>query len=70
MKPGWLVLVALVCGLLTGGIGGWSLRVSATGDRYIRSLAEQHEAAKRYWDTHTNNIITNNTLEAKRREKR
>lgn len=61
----WLALVAIA--LLLGGIAGWSLRISTTGDRYIRALAEQHEARSRYWDIQANDIITNNTLERNKR---
>lgn len=63
----WLAAIALAT--VFGGIGGWSLRIVTVNDRYIRSLAEQHEATKRYWDVHTNDIITNNTL-ARERNKR
>lgn len=63
----WLALVGLAAVL--GGIGGWSLRVSTVSDRYIRSLAEYHEANKRFWDTKTAEILTNNTLDIERRKK-
>jgi len=62
----WLALMLLVA--VFGGIGGWSLRIATVNDRYIRALAEKHEAATRYWDVHTNDILTNNTLERKKRD--
>lgn len=62
----WLAFAGM--SLVLGLIIGWSVRVTTTSDRYIRSLAEKHEAAARYWDTQANNIITNNTLERKRRD--
>lgn len=56
----WLALITLAT--VFGGIGGWSLRVATVSDRYIRALAEKHEATAKYWDTRTNDILTNNTL--------
>lgn len=63
MKPGWLILAALVIGAVLGWIGSGH----SNNSRYIRSLAERHEAVARYWDTQTNNIITKNTLERDKR---
>lgn len=63
----WLALTLLAA--IFGGIGGWSLRIATVNDRYIRALAEQHEARAQYWDIHTNDISTNNTL-ARERNKR
>lgn len=56
----WLAAIALAT--VFGGIGGWALRISTASDRYIRALAEKHEATAKYWDTRTNDILTNNTL--------
>lgn len=67
MSPrAWLAFVAIAFAL--GGVAGWSLRISTAGDRYIRALAEKHESSARYWDTKTNEILTNNTLERKKRD--
>lgn len=74
MKPpgdwewGVLCLLALLNGLLAGIMLGWNARSGATNDRYVRSLAEQHEARARYWDTQAHDIITNNTLERNKRD--
>lgn len=58
----WIwVLVVVAVGLLAAEVG-WSLRARSTQDRYVQALAEKHEAAARYWDTRTDDIITNNTL--------
>ncbi len=62
----WLAFVAITS--IMGGLAGWSLRVSTVGDRYLRALAEKHESQAHYWDIKTNDIITNNTLERKRRD--
>lgn len=65
MKPGWLnIITAVLVGVLIGQI--WTEH--RIDNRYIRALAEKHEATARYWDTKTNEIITNNTLERKRRD--
>lgn len=69
MKLGWLLLTTIVAGLI-GLAHGWNLAENSVNARYVRSLAEKHEASARYWDIKTNEILTNNTLEAKRREKR
>lgn len=63
----WTVisLLALITGLLAGIMIGWNARGSTTSDQYLRSLVEKHEASTKYWDTKTNEIITNNTLERK-----
>lgn len=66
MKPGWLILAALIAGMVLG----WISKGHTTDDRYIRALAEKHEAVTRYWDVKTNDIITNNTLETERRKKK
>ncbi|QOX79824.1 hypothetical protein FY034_13080 [Trichlorobacter lovleyi] len=58
MKPGWLILLALAIGLNIGFM--WAEHTSNV--RYIRSLAELHEARASYWEARTNDIITNNTL--------
>ncbi len=63
MKPGWLILAALAIGTLLGWFGA----DHSANIRYIRSLAERHEAVARYWDTQTNIIITKNTLERDKR---
>jgi len=68
MRPGWLVLAALVS-LILGVAYGWNLAENSANVRYIRALAERHEATARYWETKTNDIITNNTL-ARERNKR
>ncbi len=61
----WIwVLVVIAVGLLAAEVG-WSLRARSTQDRYVLALAEKHEAAARYWDVKTNEILTNNTLERK-----
>jgi len=65
MKPGWLVVIAALVGLVLGVAYGWNLAENSANGRYVRALAEKHEASVRYWDTQTNNIITNNTLERK-----
>jgi hypothetical protein len=58
MKPGWLILLALAMGLNLGFM--WA---GHTADvRYLRALAEKHEAIARYWDTKADDIISNNTL--------
>jgi len=59
MKPGWLTITtAVLVGVLIGQI--WTEQ--RADNRYIRALAEKHEAQARYWDVHTNDILTNNTL--------
>lgn len=63
--PGeWSVIsiLALITGLLAGIMIGWNARGTTTSDQYLRSLVEKHEAATRYWDVKTNEILTNNTL--------
>lgn len=68
----WIIIgmLALITGLLAGIMIGWNARISTTGDHYIRSLAEKHEASARYWDVQAHNIITNNTLERNKRDAR
>lgn len=61
MKPGWLLLTAIVS-MMIGLAHGWNLAENSTNVRYVRALAEKHEATARYWETKTNEIITNNTL--------
>lgn len=69
MKPGWLIWTVLIfVAVIAGYVIGYNARANSVNDRYIRSLAEKHEAATRYWDTQTNEIISNNTLERKRRD--
>lgn len=66
MSPrAWLAFTATA--LCLGLVIGWSARVNTQTDRYVRSLAEKHEAMARYWDAQANDIITNNTLERNRR---
>lgn len=63
MKSGWLILLALAIGMNLGFM--WA---GHTADvRYIRALAEKHEASARYWDAQAQEIITNNTLERNQR---
>lgn len=57
-----LVWAALLFALAAGVTIGWGACTNATDIRYVRALAEQHEATKRYWDMHTNDILVNNTL--------
>lgn len=65
MRPGWLVLAALIS-LIFGVACGWNLAENSANVRYIRALAERHEAIAHYWETKTNDIITNNTLARER----
>ena len=64
----WIILT--IVSVLGGYAIGWNARVADTRDRYLTSLAERHEAYTRYMNTQADNIITNNTLEAKRRQQR
>ncbi len=61
----WLIFAAVL--FILGGIFGWSARLATTSDRYLRALAERHEAYDRYLNTQADFIITNNTLERKER---
>lgn len=61
---GLTIVLALLIGVLIGQI--WTEH--RTYNRYIRALAERHEADAHYWDVKTNEILTNNTLEAQRRK--
>ncbi len=66
MSPrAWLAFAA--CAFLMGGVFGWSARLATTSDRYLRALAERHEAYDRYLNTQADFIITNNTLERNKR---
>lgn len=40
---------ALLLAAFFGGLIGWSARVHTQGDRYIRALAERHEAEASYF---------------------
>lgn len=66
MKPGQssLMLASLALGVIIGFL--WAEHTS--NNRYIRALAEKHEATAKYWDVRTNDIISNNTLERNRRD--
>lgn len=68
----WIVisLLVLITGLLAGIMIGWNARINASNDHYVRALAEKHEASARYWDTKTDDIISNNTLERNQRNGR
>lgn len=61
MRPIFIVPYALVA-LILGVAYGWNLAENSANVCYIRALAEKHEASARYWDTKTNEILTNNTL--------
>ena len=61
----WLAFVAIV--FILGGVFWWSARLATTSDRYLRALAERHEAYDRYLNTQADFIITNNTLERNQR---
>ena len=66
MSPrAWLAFAACVFAL--GTVIGWSARLTTTSDRYLRALAERHEAYDRYLNTQADFIITNNTLERNKR---
>lgn len=66
MSPrAWLAFAA--CVFVLGTVIGWSARLATTSDRYLRALAERHEAYDRYLNTQADFIITNNTLERNRR---
>lgn len=67
MSPrAWLAACALAA--CFGGIAGWSARVATADHRYVRALAEKHEAESRYWNRKTDQIINESELE--RRKKR
>ena len=54
----WLAFC--VCALFTGLLSGWALRATSTGDRYLNSLAEQHEAAAAYHNAKLDQLISEN----------
>ncbi|MDA8412991.1 MAG: hypothetical protein M0023_04295 [Desulfobacteraceae bacterium] len=54
----WLALCATA--MILGALIGWSARTITTGDRYIRSLAEKHEATASYFNTKLDTMIQEN----------
>ena len=60
----WLAL----CGcILVMGMGiGWAVRTHTTHDRYMNSLANQHEAAEAYYNSKLINAIADNERSFKR----
>lgn len=68
LLPRWTYVLGLITGLFVGLGGGWMANGYTTQNRYLRALAEKHEAVTRYWDIKTNDIITNNTLERNKRD--
>lgn len=62
----WLAACGLALAL--GTLIGWSARVVTTGDRYIRALAERHEAERRFWNRKAEQIINENDIERRKKE--
>lgn len=54
----WLVACTLALGF--GGLLGWADRVHTADDRYIRALAERHEAEARFFNLKTAELIQQN----------
>lgn len=51
----WLALCC--CFLVFGALIGWAARATTTGDRYVRSLAERHEATTQFYNERTDQLI-------------
>lgn len=51
----WLGLC--LCALILGGLIGWGARGHTTGDRYMNSLAEEHETAAKFYNERTDQLI-------------
>lgn len=51
---------ATLIGLLIGCLLGWSARVTTADHRYVRSLAERHEAETNYIYRKTDELIQQN----------
>ena len=54
----WLALAG--CALILGGVFGWAARATTADHRYIRALAERHEAEASYYYTQTDPLIREN----------
>lgn len=55
----WLIICLgiLLFGWLGGCLIGWGLRTHTTNDRYMNSLAERHEAAAKFYNERTDQLI-------------
>jgi hypothetical protein len=59
-------LILAGCALVFGLIIGWAARTHNTHDRYMSSLARQHEAAEAYYNSKLENIIAENKRSLKK----
>ena len=50
----------LIIGLILGSVGGWSVRVCSTTDRYVLAHAKRLEAEKQYFDKKLDELIESN----------
>ena len=53
-------LAGCLLATIFGGILGWSARVATTDHRYIRALAQRHEAVTDYYLQQTDQMIQDN----------
>jgi hypothetical protein len=58
-------LAACLLAAITGGIFGWSARVLTADHRYVRALAERHEAESNYYIQQAGEIITEAKIKIK-----
>lgn len=60
---------ATIIGLLIGCLLGWSARTTTADHRYIRALAERHEAQTTYYFKATDELIQQNKADIAKERK-
>jgi len=51
MVPVWMTLTLIA--FVSGGFAGWTVRLHATNDRYLASLAAKYQAQQAWFDAQT-----------------
>lgn len=68
----WVMIcfLAIIAGFLVGSLAGFNITRLSEDHRYVKALAERHEAEARYWTSRLDETITENKGRHVRKEER